>query len=124
MTTQAAAIYNFLSGFGIPAYAASSVPVDAAFPYLTYSLVTGGWEEYEQSMSIDLWYRTESEAQPNAKAEEIRKKIGIGGVILRCDEGAIWLKRGTPWCQSMSDPDDDMIKRRYINLTVEYFVTD
>ena len=124
MTTQAAAIHKFLSGFGVPAYSASSVPVDAEFPYLTYSLVTGEWGDGEQPMAVSLWYRTESESKPNAKAEEIRRSIGRGGRVLRCDGGAVWVKRGVPWCQSMSDPDDDMVKRRYINLDLEYMITD
>lgn len=124
MTTQAAAVHQFLSGFGVPAYTTASVPEDAEFPYLTYSLVTGEWGDYGTSMAVDLWYRTESEALPNAKAEEMRRAIGPGGRVLRCDGGAVWVRRGTPWCQSMADPDDDMVKRRYINIDIEYLITD
>ena len=43
MTTKAATVHSFLAGFGIPAYAATSVPDDAEFPYLTYYLVDGAW---------------------------------------------------------------------------------
>lgn len=124
MATQAAAIYGFLSGFGIPVYAASSVPENAEFPYMTYTLITGSWENFAQAMTIDLWYRTTSEAEPNAKAEEMRRAIGRGGKMVQCDGGAMWIMRGSPWCQSMSDPADGMIKRRYINLDIEFLTTD
>lgn len=118
--TKAEALYSFFSSFGIPAYASSAVPEDAVFPWLTYDLSTSAWESGEVSLTVNLWYYTTSEAVPNAKAEEISKAIGLGGKLLPCDEGAIWLKRGSPWCQSLHDDSDSMIKRRYINITAEY----
>ena len=51
---------------------------------------------------------------------ELSAAIGYGGVRLSCDEGYIWLKRGSPWCQNLSDETDPFIKRRYINVTAEY----
>ena len=120
--TPEAAIYRFFAGFGIPAYADSSVPDDAEYPYLTYSLVMGGWGEGEVSLEVNLWYRTDEEREPNAKAREIRAAIGLGGEPLPCDGGWVWLKRGTPWSQSMGDDSDSMIKRRYINVTAEFML--
>lgn len=118
--TKAEALYAFFSSFGIPVYASSAVPEDAVFPWLTYDLSTSAWESGEVSLTVNLWYYTTSEAVPNAKAEEISKAIGLGGKLLPCDEGAIWLKRGSPWCQSLHDDSDSMVKRRYINITAEY----
>lgn len=118
--TKAAALHEFFSSFGLPAYPVSSVPEDTVFPWLTYELVTSSWEQGEVALVLNLWYYTESEATPNAKAEEISKAIGMGGALLPCDEGVIWLKRGSPWCQSLQDATDPMIKRRYINVTAEY----
>ena len=118
--TKAAALHEFFSSFGIPAYPVSSVPEDTVFPWLTYELVTSSWEQGEVALVLNLWYYTESEATPNAKAEEISKAIGMGGALLPCDDGVIWLKRGSPWCQSLQDSTDPMIKRRYINITAEY----
>jgi hypothetical protein len=69
---------------------------------------------------LQLYYYTDSEAIPDAKAEEIRKKIGMGGKLLFCDEGGIWLKWGAPWCQSLVDDTNKNIKRRYMNITAEY----
>ena len=118
--TPEAAIYEFLSGFGIPAYSVSSTPSDADFPYLTYSPVMGDFYGGDVSMEVDLWYYTTSEADPNAKAREIYNAIGMGGLMLTYDGGAIWVKRGNPWCQTVQDGDNESIKRRYINIDLEY----
>ena len=119
--TKAAALYQFFSSFEMPAYAASAVPEDVPFPYLTYELTTGAWGDGEVGLTVNLWFHTTSEAAPNAKADEISRAIGLGGVQLTCDGGVIWLKRGSPWCQSLTDSTDKSIKRRYINVSAEYF---
>lgn len=118
--TKAAALYQFFSSFGMPAYTATSVPDDVTFPYLTYELITNAWDGGEVGLTVNLWFYTTSEAIPNAKAEELSEAIGLGGKILRCNGGYIWLKRGSPWCQSPSDDTSPTIKRRYINVTAEY----
>lgn len=119
MSTKAAAIQGFLSGFGIPAYAAASVPDDTTEPYLTYALVDGAWGDGEVSMEVNLWYYGDGEAAPNAKVQEISKAIGRGGVMLLCDEGGIWVKRGSPFSQAVVDTDDQ-VRRRMININLEY----
>ena len=121
MITKAAAVHGFLSGFGIPAYAATSVPEEAQFPYLTYYLVDGAWGDGDVSMQVDLWYYGGSEAAPNAKAQEISRAVGLGGTLLECDAGAVWVKRGSPFSQTVADGSgDDSVRRRYINLDLEY----
>lgn len=118
--TPEAAIYRYLSSFGIPAYAASSVPDQADFPYLTYNLVWPGSFLLNVSMEVNLWYYTESEAIPNAKAREFSDDLKDGGRMILCDDGAIWIKRGEPWCQSIVDGSgDDKVKRRYMNFDME-----
>lgn len=120
--TKAAALYNFWSGFGLPAYEETTVPTgdDApAFPYITYQVVTDSFGS-EVPLSGAVWYRSESWLQINAKTEEISEYIGRGGRLIPCDGGAIWLKRGQPFAQSMSDGADDMIRRKYINITAEF----
>lgn len=121
--TKGEALQQFFSGFGLTAYAASSVPDDTVFPYLTYDLVTGSWGDMDTSITVNLWYHTDSEALPNAKADEIADTIGIGGKVLLCDGGGIWIKRGSPWCQSLADETDKSIKRRYINISAEFLTT-
>lgn len=119
--TPEAAIYDFFSGFGIPAYASTSVPDEAEFPYITYDLVVGGWGSGESMLTANVWYRTDSEAVPNAKVREIGYAIGLSGVTLRCDGGMLWLKRGTPWAQAVNvSGEDEKVKRRYLNIDIEY----
>lgn len=122
--TPEAAIHQFLAGFGIPAYATASVPDEAAFPYLTYDLVIPDYDEVA-TMTVNVWYRTTSESEPNAKVREIGRTIGHGGVILECDDGAIWMTKGSPWAQAISvAEEDDLVKRRYLNIDTEFFTFD
>lgn len=117
--TKDKALHAWFSQF-LTAYPASNVPEDATFPWLTYELITGAWDSGEINLTVNLWYYTESEAIPNAKAQEISAAIGYGGTVIPCDGGYIWIKRGTPWCQNIADETDKNIKRRYLNITVEY----
>lgn len=121
--TKAAAIYQFWSSFGLTAYDENTVPTDAAFPYITYQLVTDSFDR-EIPLTASIWYRSESWAGINAKTEEISQTISRGGKIIPCDGGAIWLKRGQPFAQSMGDEIDDLIKRKYLNITAEFMTAD
>ena len=121
--TNAAAIYQFWSGFGLTAYEENTVPDDATFPYVTYQLLTDCFAR-EIQLTASLWYRSESWTAINAKTEEISQRISRGGKIISCDGGAIWLKRGQPFAQSMGDESDDLIKRKYLNITAEFMTAD
>lgn len=118
--TKEQALYQFFNSFDITGYRNTSVPDDVIFPFLTFDAPISSFEEDPVSITLNLYYYTDSEAVPDAKAEEIRKRIGMGGVLLNCDGGAIWLKWGVPWCQSLVDETNRNIKRRYINITAEY----
>lgn len=118
--TKSAAIYRFWSSFGLNAYEENTVPTDAVFPYVTYQLVTDSFDR-EVAATASLWYRGESWTDINAKTEEIAKDIGLGGKIIKLDGGCIWIKRGHPFAQNMGDESDDLIKRKYLNLTFEFF---
>ena len=118
--TKGAALHKFFSGFGMDAYAASSVPEDAVFPYLTHDIATDSFGGGEVSLTVNLWFYTQSEAIPNAKVQEIADAIGMGGLLIECDGGCIWLKRGAPFAQSLKDDTAPNIKRRYLNVTAEY----
>ena len=121
--TKAAAIYQFWNSFGLTAYDENTVPTDAAFPYITYQLVTDSFDR-EVPVTASLWYRSESWTAINAKTEEISQKISRGGKIIACDGGAIWLKRGQPFAQNMGDESDNLIKRKYLNIAVEFMTAD
>ena len=123
--TPEAAVYKFLAGFGIPAYASSSTPDQAEFPYITYDLVLGSWGRTEVNVPVNVWYRTDSEAVPNAKVREIAEAIGLGGVTVPCDDGMLWIKKGSPWAQSVTiDGEDEKVKRRYVNINIEFLTTE
>ena len=124
--TKAAAIYDFWTGFGLPAFEENSVPTgeDApAFPYVTYQLITDSFGG-GVAMTASLWYRDSSWVNANAKADEISEAIGYGGNIIGRDGRAIWLKRGQPFAQRMGDASDKKIKRISINIEAEYFSRD
>lgn len=117
--TKDRALHSFMNTFGIPFYPTTSIPADAVMPYGTYTPVFDLWGGSPSALTVNLWYRTESETLPNAKAQELSDAIG-GGKFVPCDGGAILLTRGSPWCQSLADPADDNVKRRYLNITAEY----
>lgn len=120
--TKASAIYQFWGTF-LTAYEENTVPENAVFPYITYQLVTDSLGN-EVQLTASIWYRGSSWVEANAKAEEISQTIGRGGKILKCDNGRIWLKRGTPFSQNMGDDTDNLIKRKYLNITAEFFTAD
>lgn len=126
MTTKAATIYEFWNSFEMPAYEENSVPTgeDAPkFPYITYQLVTDSLGN-EVAMTASLWYRGSSWVEANAKTEEISQRIGRKGAVLDCNGGKVWIKRGTPFAQNMGDESDNLIKRKYLNITAEYMTAD
>lgn len=118
--TKEQVLHSFFNSFDIVGYRNTSVPDDVIFPYLTYAFPVSSFGEEPVSGTVRLYYYTDSEAIPDAKAEEIRNDIGMGGKILPCDGGYIWLKWGTPWCQSVFDDTDKTMKSRYLNITAEY----
>ena len=124
--TKEAALYNFWSMFGLPAYEENSVPSGedgAEFPYITYQVVTDSFGN-DVAMAGSVWYRSTSWKEANAKAQEISNVLGSGGVTLACDGGIIWLRRGVPFAQNMGDESDNLIKRKYLNITAEFMTAD
>lgn len=122
MTTKAKAINDFFNGV-MCSYPQSAVPDDAKTPYLTYAWNEGSFGDENQAITVNIYARTDSEAEINAMARKLSDAIGRGGRVISCDDGAIWLKRGSPWCQAA--PYDDLsIKRRYINVSAEFLTID
>lgn len=117
--TKAGAIHLFWSSFGLTAYEENAVPVGVEFPYITYELVTDDLGN-DTAMTASVWYRSTSWVEANAKAEEIGRGIGYGGVMLSCDGGRIWMRRDVPFAQSMGDESDDRIRRKIIRVTASF----
>lgn len=119
---KAQAIHKFWSSFGLSAYDESSVPTGSAappFPYITYNVATD-CIGYDVGLNGSLWYRSSSWAAISQKAEEIEKALSNQPYVIKIEGGYVWLKRGSPFAQRMSDPNDDMIRRIYINVTAEF----
>lgn len=120
--TKAEAYQAFWASFGLEAFEENAVPTgdDAPqFPYLTYSFVEGEFD-VQVGEVVNLWYRGTSWVECNDKTNEISTAIGRGGILLPYEGGAIFLNRGSPFAQSMGDATDNLIRRKYINLTAEF----
>ena len=125
--TKEAAIHAFWNGFGIKAFEENTVvdvdengnEIEPQFPYITYQGITDSFDR-EVAATASIWYRTTGWKSINAKTEEISAHIGLGGKIIKCDGGRIWIKRGQPFAQNMGDESDDLIKRKYINVVYEF----
>lgn len=115
---KAQAIDKFWNSFELPAYDENSVPDDAVMPYITYSLSTDSLDN-PVTLSGSLWYRSESWKDITLKSEEISKKVSEKGFYSdKIDGGYLWITRGSPFAQRMTDINP--VKRIYINLMVEF----
>lgn len=122
MSNPAQALHQFWSSFGWKAYDATTVPsedFEPETPRITYDVV---YSEFESpvTMSASLWDEGYSWENISEKANEIYDEIGLGGKLLTYDDGKIWIKRGTPFSQRMSD-EEDTVRRIYLNIEAEYF---
>lgn len=117
--TKAQALDKFFNVF-LSSYPVTSVPDDVKFPYGTYEVQTGSFGDAPVSIVYSMWFHTNSEKIPNEAVEDVRSAIGRGGVILACDGGAMWVKRGEPFSISTNLQNDNSVKTRQINITIEY----
>lgn len=113
------ALEKFYSSFGLPAYEENTIPKEAKMPYITYEVITGSLSDFNLSLSCQIWYKSNSWKEINAKAEEISKELA-GGKKLMVDDGAIMLYRGQPFAQNTPNGDDSTVKCKYINISADY----
>ena len=111
-------LHSFWSSFGLTAYDENSVPDTAELPYITYSLSYDTFDN-QVSMVANLWYQSTSWGGITSKLHEISEGITQGGKVLTTNNGYIWIKRGSPFYQRMSEEDN--VKRIYINISCQYF---
>lgn len=122
--TKHEAVQAFFEKCGIAVYAAASVPDGAQMPYLTYEMQEVAFGDGEVPITANAWFYTSGETVPDEYCANLSRLIGRGGALLHCDGGAVWLKRGSPFAQRIKNTGEDTIKRRYINLTAEFFTED
>lgn len=115
---KAQSIYEFWSGFGLPAYDENAVPDSAVMPYITYSVITDSMD-YAVLLTGSVWYRSTSWEEASQKADEISQALK-DGVVADLDKGYAYLYRGNPFAQRMRDGADDMVKRIYFNVNCEF----
>lgn len=116
--TAEQAVHSFWSSFGLTAYDENSVPDNAQLPYITYNLSYDAFEN-EVAMSGSVWYRSTSWTAITAIANIIYDDLKHGGKVMKTSRGYIWIKRGSPFYQRMSEEDN--VKRIYINISCQYF---
>jgi hypothetical protein len=121
--TKAAALHAWLNEF-LTMYPVTAVPDDVTYPYGTYSIPFDSLDGGTVNGAITLWDYTNSEAMPNARAQEMADRIGTGGVIIACDGGYMWLTRGTPWSQAVNDEVSPDSKGRRLAVNIQYFTED
>ena len=112
------AYQGYWESFQIPAYDETTVPDGAVMPYITYNVLASGFDETLYP-SASIWYKGTSWSEVTAKAEEISRSIGLGGIMIPYQNGAIWIKRGQPFEQRLSDTDT-LIRRIMLNLEIEF----
>lgn len=118
-------IHQFWSSFGLTAYDENSVPDGAELPYLTYAVSIGDITSGPVTMQAALWYRSMSWKDITEKSEEIRNSLGIGGVMIEHDTGALWIKRANTFAQRMEagyteEDRDKTIRRIVLSINVEF----
>lgn len=117
---KAQAINQFWSGFGWPAYDEGTVPGDATYPRITFNVATDSLGN-PLAMYASLWDRGTSWASVEQKANEIAEAITkMYPPAIKFDDGRVYITKGTPFAQRMTD-EDDMVRRIYVNVTTEYF---
>ena len=118
MTEIAKALKAFYGGFGIPAYTEDNVPDTAQLPYITYTLPQS--DLFSGAIhQARVWYEGNSNAQVNAKADEVLAAIGRG-VKLAAGHGYVCIYPGTPLAQMQ--PTDDNTRIVYINLELRSYM--
>lgn len=115
-------IQSFFEGFHVDAYDENVVPENAVFPRITYAYAEGDLDG-PVSMPVSLWDRSYTWTRVSSLLGSVRNAIPQGGILLTYDGGKIWLKRGTPFAQRMSD-EDDAIRRIYINIEAEFLTAE
>ena len=117
---KAQAIHRFWNSFGLPAYDENSVPEDAVYPYITYSVATDSLGNVV-ILNASIWDRTTTWVSITQKAEEIAQTLAeFGYYKMKLDNGYVWFVKGTPFAQRMRDPIDEQIKRIYLNVQAEF----
>lgn len=118
--TKAQAIHNFWSSFGLTAYDETTVPDNAPFPYITYSVETDSFDNTVMA-NVILWYRTYSWKDISEKVEEIARAIvKMKPPTIKIDGGRLYISKGVPFSQRVKEESDDAIRGIKLNVNFEF----
>lgn len=116
------ALDSFWNSFGIPAYDEATVPDKTKMPYITYSVVTSSLDDVV-GLTATIWYYSASWKNATLKKDEISREIGMGGKIIKLDDGYMYLCRGSSFAQRIPNADD-MVRAYYLQLQAEFLTRD
>lgn len=114
------AIHQFWSSFGIPAYDSTTVDEDAEMPYITYDVSTGSIGDFIL-LTGSIWYRSSGWTAVTQKAHEIEEYLTtMSPPAIKIDGGRAYFTKGAPFSQRISEPNDDTVRRIYIQVNAEF----
>lgn len=87
--------------------------------YITYEVSTSNFGE-PVALTASLWHQSTRWEEISQKADEIAEYIGYGGKLIKIDGGYMWIKLGTPFAQRMPVEDKLLMRRIYLNISVDY----
>ena len=117
MFKVATALKTFFSGFGLPAYAESSVPENVQLPYITYSQTQPEWNQ-KASMYARVWDKTKSNEGIIRKADQIAAAIGQEKRIRLDGSGYLVIWPENDLIQIQTDGD---YRYAYISLSINAY---
>lgn len=118
MADKWTALNSFWNSFDIPAYDENTVPDDAQMPYITYEASVTQFND-KILLSASIWYRGMSWAGISQKAEQIDQFIGDGGAGVPYTGGRLWVTKGSPFAQRLSE-EDKTVRRMLIQIEAEF----
>ena len=113
--------YEFWAQFGVPAYEENSVPDRdlITYPYRSSPAAAGGFGD-PVTVTPSIWDRNSSWFNADKLSDQIEHFIRMTNPI-KYDDGRMWVYIGeTTFSQNMGDPDDDLIKRKVLNVNIEF----
>lgn len=119
VTDVGKALYQFWSGFSIPAYPEQLVPDDAVLPYITYDVKAPYWRG-ASPYNARVWYKGTSMIPILSKVSEIDEEIG-DGIRIAYGNGCLFLFKEDLFFQ-MQPSDDETIKIAYLSMSIQNFM--
>lgn len=127
------AINQFWRRFGVLAFEENSVPDDdtiaalikagvasSKFPYITYQVVTDDIYGVTALATASVWDRDTSWERADELSNTIASAIQQANTI-KLDDGRLFIVKGTPFAQHMSEDGDKAIRRVVLNVGYQFF---